>query len=182
VVLGIFVSGCNSDPANPDGGAIESLEVIPATAWLVTGTALQLDGVARDQNGVVINGPLRWTSSNSSVATVSGAGLVTARSPGSSTIQAEAGGVRTSSAITVTTAASAVSWIVENEGITDASVLGVWADANSPLAIVAGQNGQIMESSGSGWMLVQLPTQESLTGVWGSSGVPACRTQRICRR
>ena len=58
---------------------------------------------------------------------------------------------------------------MEREGVTDASLLGVWADEGSTLAIVAGQAGTLMESTNGNWQLLQLPTTESFTGVWGSS-------------
>ena len=67
LALGVFALACDSDPADPIDGAVESLEVTPATAWLVSGSSLQLDAVARDAHGTVTNVLVQWTSTNSSV-------------------------------------------------------------------------------------------------------------------
>ena len=111
-----------------------------------------------------------WSSSDTRVVSVSPSGEARAIASGTATIVGEAGGIRSQSVVSVkATAPASRSWSIEREGITDASMLGVWADATSPLAIVAGQAGIILESTGAGWQLLQMPTEESFTGVWGSS-------------
>src|SRR6185503_17962660 len=157
------------DPAQPPESPVESIDVIPANAWLPVGASLPLNGVAKDENGEVIDEPLTWSSSDTRVASVSSAGVVQALATGTATITAQSGAVRTTSTLTVTDAVSPLTWSVEHQGITDVSLLGSWADASSSLAIGVGQLGVIMESTGTGWQVVQQPTAEAFTGVWGSN-------------
>ena len=164
----VLAIGCDSDPANPHTGAVLTLDVVPATAWLTPGATLPLEAIPRDSTGAVTSEPVSWTSSNGAV-TVSATGVAHAVSPGTATILAEAGGVRTATTITVTSAAAPVSWSIEQEGLTDVSLLGAWADASSPFAVVVGQAGVVMESTGGDWQIVATDTEEALTGVWGSS-------------
>ena len=164
----ILAAACESDPGSPVDGTVRTLDVVPATAWLVPGSSLSLDATARDSAGGVTNATVRWSTSNASVAGVSSSGVVAAGSTGTATITAEAGGVRTTSTITVTGATPPVSWSVEQEGLTDVSLLGAWGDATSPLSIVVGQAGVIMESTGGDWRIVPSGTEETLVGIWGT--------------
>ena len=70
---------------------------------------VQLRAAVRDQNGQPITGAaVAWTSSSTGVATVDGAGLVTAAGNGSATVTATAGAVSASAAVTVSQVAIAV--------------------------------------------------------------------------
>ena len=61
-----------------------------------------LTATVRDQNGARMSGaPVSWTSSNTQVATVSPAGVVTALSNGSTTIRATSGSASGSASVTV---------------------------------------------------------------------------------
>src|SRR4030095_52629 len=157
---------CDSDPVDPIDGSVESLDVVPASAWLNPGTTLQLDAIAKDSSGATSDAPVEWSSSDGRIVSVTQGGAANANAVGSAIITAEAGGVRTAITVTVTPAAQPVTWSVERQGLTDASLLGVWADDASPLAVVAGQAGVIMESNGGPWQLRQMPTEESFTGAW----------------
>jgi len=166
----VLAVSCGDDnPGQPPDGSVRTLEVTPANAWLVVGGSLSLAAVAKDSAGEVATEPVTWSSSDLRIVSVGSDGVVRAVAPGTATILAQAGGVRTNSTITVTTAPASLSWSVEKEGITDASLLGAWADASSALTIAVGQFGVILESTGSGWQLIQQPPQDAFTGVWGSN-------------
>ena len=82
---------------------VASVIVAPATKTLRIGTAAQLTATTQDSVGNALSGrTVTWSSSAPAVATVSGAGLVTAATPGSATITATSEGKTGTSAITVT--------------------------------------------------------------------------------
>ena len=81
---------------------VASVSVSPATATLQVGGSVQLSATTRDANGNVLTGRVvGWNSGNSSIATVSSSGLVTAVAAGSVTITAASEGQTASAAITV---------------------------------------------------------------------------------
>jgi len=72
---------------------VVSVAVTPATATLVMGKTLQLSAVPKDSAGNALGGrTITWTSSDASKATVSAAGLVTAKSTGVVTLTATSEG------------------------------------------------------------------------------------------
>ncbi len=80
---------------------VASLEVSPDGATLEVGQTQQLTAIAKDAAGNTLTGrPVTW-SSNSTAATVSSGGLVTAAVLGTATITATAGGVSKDVTITV---------------------------------------------------------------------------------
>jgi uncharacterized protein YjdB len=84
---------------------VASVTVAPATASVVVGATLQLTATPRDAGGSALSGrTITWTTSTTSVATVSSSGLVTAQGAGSVTISATSEGRSGSAAITVTEA------------------------------------------------------------------------------
>jgi uncharacterized protein YjdB len=86
----------------PAPAPVASVSVSPGTSTLQIAGTVQLSAVTRDANNVVLTGRvIAWSSSNPGVATVSGAGLVTAVSAGSATITALSEGKSGTSAITV---------------------------------------------------------------------------------
>ena len=81
---------------------VTAVQVTPATATLLVGGTQQLSAAARDAKGAALTGrPVTWSSSNPSVATVSGTGLVTAVGAGSATLTARVEGVEGSVTVTV---------------------------------------------------------------------------------
>src|SRR5688500_409631 len=123
----VLAVSCGDDPTQPPDGSVETLEVTPANAWLVIGSSLQLEAVAKDSAGEVVNEPVTWETSDSRIATVSTDGVVHAVAVGTVAILVSAGGHHASANVTVRTAAPPVAWSVEKEGITDASLLGAWS-------------------------------------------------------
>jgi len=83
--------------------AVATVEVSPPGAAVAVGRTVQLAATTRDGAGNVLVGrTVGWSSSNASVATVNGSGLVTAVAVGSATITATSEGVSGTAALTVT--------------------------------------------------------------------------------
>jgi hypothetical protein len=88
-----------TDPAT----VVATVAVSPGSASLVVGATQQLTATASNANGVALSGKtFTWSSSNTSVATVNGSGLVTARGRGTVAISATSEGKSGASTITVT--------------------------------------------------------------------------------
>src|SRR6266487_3105206 len=82
---------------------VTSVTVTPASASIQQGQTIQLTATPKDANGNPLTGrTISWSSSNTSVATVSSSGLVSGVVAGSATITATAEGKSGTSAITVT--------------------------------------------------------------------------------
>ena len=84
---------------------VATVTVSPATPSLQVGETVQLSATTRDANNNVLTGrAVSWSSNNTSVATVSGSGLVTAIAAGSATITALSETKTGTAAITVSAA------------------------------------------------------------------------------
>src|SRR2546427_497958 len=82
---------------------VATVTVAPTSANLQTGQTAQLTATARDAGGNVLSGRvITWSSSNGSVASVNGSGLVTGAGAGSATITATSEGQSGTSSVTVT--------------------------------------------------------------------------------
>ena len=82
---------------------VASVTVTPASANLQTGQTVQLTATARDASGNPLSGRvMTWTSTNTSIATVNGTGLVSGAGAGSATITATSEGQSGTSTVTVT--------------------------------------------------------------------------------
>ena len=69
---------------------VDSVRVLPATSVLRMGRKTQLTAQALDANGRRLEREVKWESSDTTVATVSSTGVMTALAPGSATIYASA--------------------------------------------------------------------------------------------
>ena len=83
-------------------GAVKTIAVSPTSMRLTDGDTQQLSAKLTDASGNSLDQDVAWSSSNSTVATVSSSGVVTAKQAGSATITAAAGGASGSSSLTVT--------------------------------------------------------------------------------
>src|SRR5213079_1429559 len=82
---------------------VASVDGTPPTATVQAGQTVQLTATPRDANGAALSGRVvTWSSSNTSVATVSTSGLVSGVTPGSATITATSEGKSATASITVT--------------------------------------------------------------------------------
>ncbi|HEV2750291.1 MAG TPA: Ig-like domain-containing protein, partial [Gemmatimonadales bacterium] len=87
---------------------VASVTVSPATASLTVGGTTQLTATPKDSSGNPLTGrTVSWTTSNSTIATVSASGLVTAVAAGTATITATSEGKSGTATVTVTNAAVA---------------------------------------------------------------------------
>ncbi len=83
--------------------SVASVVVSPAAASVQAGATTQLAATPRGASGNALSGRVvTWSSNNTSVATVTSGGLVTAVGPGSVTISATSEGVTGTAAVTVT--------------------------------------------------------------------------------
>jgi uncharacterized protein YjdB len=85
------------------GVPVASVTVSPAAASVQAGQTQQLTATLKDASGNVLTGrTVTWSSGNTTVASVNGTGLVTAKVAGSATITATSEGQSGTAAITVT--------------------------------------------------------------------------------
>ncbi len=81
---------------------VASVTVSPASASLVVAQTVQLTATPKDASGNPLTGRvITWTNNSTTVATVSGTGLVTGKAAGAATITATSEGQNGTSAITV---------------------------------------------------------------------------------
>jgi uncharacterized protein YjdB len=84
--------GIGSVVLTMNAAPVGSIVVVPAADTIAIGGQTQLSDTVKDVNGNVLNTPVTWVSSNTSVAFVSSAGQVLSRAAGMATITAVAGG------------------------------------------------------------------------------------------
>lgn len=95
-------------PSAPAPVVVSSVRLSPSSVNLTVGTTRSLAASALDSNGSAVTGKtFTWASSNSSVATVSNSGVVTARRAGTATITATSDGRSSTSTVLVTAVAAA---------------------------------------------------------------------------
>jgi uncharacterized protein YjdB len=100
-----FVMACGGSITATDLHAPDVAEVVvaPLTASVVLGSTLPLQATIRDASGQAINGPdIVWSVQDTGIATVSPAGVVTARAVGSTEVAASANGKSGLASIIVT--------------------------------------------------------------------------------
>ena len=81
--------------------AVQSLTVSPAHATLSTGAHVAITASPVDANGKPVSAPVKWVSSDTTIAAVSDSGDVLAVAPGNAVITAAAGGAYASAAVTI---------------------------------------------------------------------------------
>jgi Big-like domain-containing protein/WD40 repeat protein len=100
----VAVVACGGEPAapNPVPNPVASVSIEPSSDTMILPLTVQLSAVLRDSLGAPLGGyAVTWASSNSNVAVVSGAGLVTSLGLGVDTIIATAAGKRGVAVLTV---------------------------------------------------------------------------------
>jgi len=169
-LLGLIADACrDDDPVRPDAG-VASVEIVPASAYLEVGATASLAFVGHKADDTPVDGLTpKWTVSDPTRLTVTSSGTLTGVAPGSATVTAALGARSATSTITVVAAGNpANTWGVDLQGLTEVSLLAVWAA--SPTSVFAGgQDGVIMRWTGGAWTLMPTPTQETIVGIWGLS-------------
>ena len=94
--LGACGGGGDAGPA-----PVATVTVAPPAAQVEVGLTTQLSASAQDSKGNALSNPATWSSSATTIATVSSAGLVTGVASGVATITASAGGKQGTATITV---------------------------------------------------------------------------------
>ncbi len=97
--VGLIVLALALAVSGPAGAQQHEIQVQPSSAALSVGQSVALS--AMDDSGRRLNG-VKWVSSNSAIATVSGNGIVTARAAGQATIRVQSRNRDTSVPVTVT--------------------------------------------------------------------------------
>jgi hypothetical protein len=93
---------------NPPAAVITNVVLSASSTTIKMGQTMQISGVVKDKNGVTVtNVPITWSSSPTSVATITTTGLATGRGIGSATITAKADTVVRTLALTVLDSATA---------------------------------------------------------------------------
>jgi uncharacterized protein YjdB len=93
----------------PAPAPVASVTVSPSSASVTVGGTTQLTATLRDASGTVLTGrSISWASSNATVATVNGTGLVSGATAGTATITATSEGKTGSATVTVTAPSTAV--------------------------------------------------------------------------
>lgn len=105
-VLGAYMSQLSAPipVATPTVVAVASVSVSPSSHTLSLGSTVTLAATVRDSSGnALTDRSISWTTSNASIATVSGSGAVTGIASGTVTVTATAEGHSASASITVPT-------------------------------------------------------------------------------
>src|SRR5207253_2546391 len=177
------------------GVPVASVTVSPASASVPAGQTVQLSATLRDANGNILTGrSVTWASNNTSVATVTGTGLVTGKVAGSATITATSEGQNGTAAITVTpvpvasvtvtpaTAGVAVGSTVQltatpkdANGNTLTGRVVTWQSSNSAIASVNG-SGQVSGAAAGGPVTITA-TSEGRSGTSAITVTPPGTSQ-----
>ena len=139
VFLLLVSAACGDEPTEPPPPPLvpTSVTISPDTALVFNALAVasRLTATVRDQNGTIMSGvPVAWASTDTSVVTVTPAGLLTSVGNGTATVSASAGSASGSTAATVVQEVAAVAvspatgTVVEGDTLRLASEV---TDANS---------------------------------------------------
>jgi photosystem II stability/assembly factor-like uncharacterized protein len=162
----LAVAGCGkSTPTQPVViPPLSSLTINVAVDTLLFGEQQTFTVTAIDTNGATVVINPAWRSTNTAVFTVSGSGRVTARSEGTATLVAEAGGQAAGATITVIPGGG---WIVQASGVST-NLFGVFFQSDGRRGWAVGAGGRIVatQDAGENWTLQTSNTTDDLHGVW----------------
>jgi hypothetical protein len=104
LLLAVGCASSDDDGTGGGGSGPASVSLVPKPATVQLATTLQVLAVVKDSSGATIAHPtLGWSSSDTSVATVSGSGLVTGVAVGTATITASIGAIQGTTGVSVVT-------------------------------------------------------------------------------
>lgn len=101
-----LLAGCGSERATPAGPELAATVTLAPSSppALTVGDTLRLAATVEDANGTVLDHPVTWSSSDTSVARIASTGLITAWGAGSATITATSDSASASVPLTVNAA------------------------------------------------------------------------------
>lgn len=104
LVIAILLTELGCGQFFPGGNTITALQVTPASATVQPGVTQQYTATATYGNNTTgdVTSTVSWSTSPTTIATISSGGLLTAVSLGTATIKAQSGGVIASTPVTVT--------------------------------------------------------------------------------
>lgn len=129
--------------------SVASVTVTLNSSALTVGQATQANAVVKDSAGNVLTGrTLTWTSSNTSVATVSSSGYVTAKGAGSASITATTGGKSGSAPLSVTASTTVP---VASVTVTLSAGSVVVGGTSQATAVMKDANGNVLSGRSVSW-------------------------------
>jgi hypothetical protein len=129
-------SGPLGAPKVLDPGAVSSVKVSLAQPMLALGQSTQATVVATSADGLVVNGPVNFSSQNQSVASVSSKGLVSALTAGVTVIQATVGSRAASATLTVRALAPQAAVVAIVAVALDSTTLAIGHSANARATVM----------------------------------------------
>lgn len=116
--LGVLLGSCGDDPAGPSGPA--SVRIVTRQPTLTAlGDSVVMSAAVEDHDGTPVDGiRVSWSTTSTSVASVSAAGAVVARSVGTALIRASAGSLTDTTTVTVTQEAGVLEIVVRQPTLT----------------------------------------------------------------
>src|SRR6266496_1325532 len=107
-------SGGGSQSNNPSNPTISSIQVAPTSMSIGTGVSQQFTATAHMSDGTTkdVSSLVQWSSSDSSIASVTSSGKATASAPGTVNITAQSASLTSTATLTVSGAAVNLSSIV----------------------------------------------------------------------
>ncbi len=159
-------SGTASVTVTTVAPVVASVTVSPSSVSNSVGQTAQLTAAAKDGSGNTMTGQsITWSSSNSSVATVNGSGLVSSVGVGTATITATSSGKSGTASVTVAAAAPVVGSVT----VTPAALTGTVGQTGQLTAVVTDANGNTM----TGQTITWTSSKTSVATVNGSGLVTA---------
>ena len=148
--------------ATAQAQTLVSISVTPATASVPSGLTQQFTATGTYSNGTFqnITGSVTWSSSSTTVASITSGGLATGLALGTATIKATSGSISNSATITVTASGLVGYWTFnDGSGTTadDSSGNGYNATLHNGVTWVAGKTGDAVSANGTN-QYVTIPT------------------------
>ncbi len=162
VCLALGLAGClDENPVDVPGASSSASEIIPASAWLEAGGRLTFRASPV--------GPFSLRPSQSGVVSLDGA-EATAVGPGVVDVEALFPTGKQRASITVSAVRASLHQGALEQGLTEASLLGVWAaDTRTVFAVGSGGTVLISRDGALTWERMDSGIQADLTAIWGSS-------------
>ncbi len=168
MVIASLAAACTADNAGPPK-TVASVAVSPSASPLPVGTTLLLTATPKDEQGNPLSGhSVAWSSSDSSIATVSPSGVASGVALGAATISAKVDAVAGSASVTVTAGAASQLFFTS---LPSALVAGVVI--TPPLVVTARDVGGNVATGFTGNVTVSLGPNPVGGTLMGTTTIPA---------